>query len=73
MLPTLTDAKTFYVCILNGPVRAITTACSSPWKHIFQGPGTTYYNDKRQFKFQSNEDNAALIADWRAIAKSKIP
>ena len=73
VLPTLTDTKTFYVCILNGPVRAIYYSVFIPMEHIFQGPGTTYYNDKRQFKFQSNEDNAALIADWRMIAKSKIP
>ncbi len=73
VLPTLTDPKTFYVCILNGPVAPLYYSVFLPMEHIFEGPSDQLYKDKRQFKFKSFEDNIALVADWRMIAVSKMP
>lgn len=72
-LPTLTDPKKFYVCILNGPVRPIYFSVHIPWRFIFKGPGSDFFDFKRQFFFGGTEDNIAMIADWRMIAMSKIP
>jgi hypothetical protein len=72
-LPTLTDPKTYYVAILNGPVSALYFSVHIPMEHIFHGPGHEEYDKKRRFLFLSREDNVALIADWRMIAMSTIP
>jgi hypothetical protein len=73
VLPTLTDPKTFYVCVLNGPVAPLYYSVFLPMEHTYEGPGDQLYKDKRQFRFKSFIDCACLIADWRMIAKSKIP
>ena len=73
VLPTLTDTKTFYVAILNGPVAPIYFSVFIPMRHAILGPGYSIWEEKRQMKFLSHEVNACLIADWRMIAKSKIP
>lgn len=73
VLPTLTDPKKFYVCVLNGPVAPVYFSVHIPWMPIFKGPGSDYYDFRRQFFFGGTEDNIALVADWRMIAMSKIP
>lgn len=73
VLPTLTDQKAFYVCILNGPVAPLYFSVLMKMEFIFRGPGTDIYDTKRQMQFLSHETNIALIADWRMIAKSIIP
>lgn len=73
VLPTLTDTKTFYVCILNGPVAPLYYSVFIPMRHVFRGPGSDIWDTKRQMQFLSVETNIALVADWRMIAKSTIP
>lgn len=73
VLPTLTDPKAFYVCILNGPVAPIYFSVLIPMVHTFEGPGDYLWKDRRRLRFRSHEVNVALVADWRMIAKSVIP
>lgn len=73
VLSTLKDPKAFYVAILNGPVRPIYYSVLFKMEHVFWGPNSAHYEEKRTMKMFSRETSAALIADWRVISKSVIP